>query len=159
MPEPEPAAPGDVRVASVADAPACARVMRESRAVAMPWLPVLHTPEEDRAYLESVLTRLPAWVATQGDRVVGFAVLDPEAGTLEHLYLAPEVQRRGIGGALLTAVRSAAEGPLELWVFAGNAGARAFYARHGGRELFATDGRDNEERTPDVRVRLPAVTG
>ncbi len=149
----------DVRVASVTDAPACARVMRESRAAAMPWLPVLHTPDEDRAYLEGVLARLPAWVATHEDRVVGYAVLDPEAGTLEHLYLSPEAQRRGTGSALLTAVRSAAEGPLELWVFAGNAGARAFYAGHGGRELYSTDGHDNEERTPDVRVRLPPMTG
>jgi GNAT superfamily N-acetyltransferase len=122
----------------------------------MPWLPVLHTPDEDLAYLSGVLERQPAWVAETGGQVVGFAVLDADEGVLDHLYLDPGAQRRGIGSALLATARAAYDGPLELWVFTDNAGARAFYAAHGGVELYATDGSANEERTPDVRMRLPA---
>jgi GNAT superfamily N-acetyltransferase len=145
-----------LRPATVADAAACARVLRGSRAAAMPWLPVLHSPEEDLAYLTGVLGRMRAWVAGTDDGVVGFAVVDTDAGVLDHLYLDPGVQRRGIGSALLAAARASYDGPLELWVFADNAAARAFYAAHGGVELYATDGSGNEERTPDVRMRLPA---
>jgi GNAT superfamily N-acetyltransferase len=125
----------------------------------MPWLPVLHTPEEDVAFLGGVLERQPAWVAESGGEVVGFAVLDEAQGVLDHLYLEPGAQRRGLGSALLSTARAAYDGPLELWVFEANTGARAFYAAHGGVDLYATDGSGNEERTPDVRMRLPAPQG
>ena len=39
---------------------------------------------------------------------------------------------------------------LRLWTFASNTGAQRFYARHGFVEVRRTDGRDNEERAPDV---------
>ena len=148
--------PAEVRRARPEDAAACARVLRGSRAEAMPWLPVLHTPEEDLAYLRGVLAQQRTWVAEADGEVVGFASLDEAEGVLDHLYLDPGSQRRGIGSALLTTVRTAYDGPLELWVFADNTSARAFYAAHGGVELYATDGAGNEERTPDVRMRLPA---
>jgi hypothetical protein len=54
-------------------------------------------------------------------------------------------------------VRSCHPEPLVLWCFTDNTAARAFYRAQGAEELYETDGRDNEERTPDVRLRLPAV--
>jgi hypothetical protein len=39
---------------------------------------------------------------------------------------------------------------LRLWTFASNAGAQRFYERHGFVETRRTDGRDNEERAPDI---------
>jgi ribosomal protein S18 acetylase RimI-like enzyme len=39
---------------------------------------------------------------------------------------------------------------LALWAFQANTSARRFYERHGFVEARRTDGRDNEERTPDV---------
>ena len=42
-----------------------------------------------------------------------------------------------------------------LWVFESNAPARAFYARHGLLELEHTDGADNQERSPDLRMAWP----
>jgi len=35
----------------------------------------------------------------------------------------------------------------------GDRGARRFYERHGFRAIHLTDGRDNEEKMPDVRYR------
>jgi putative acetyltransferase len=41
---------------------------------------------------------------------------------------------------------------LQLWTFARNEAARAFYAKRGFREIGQTDG-DNEEKEPDVLLR------
>ena len=44
---------------------------------------------------------------------------------------------------------------LQLWTFQVNDRARAFYARHGFREVELTDGATNEEHEPDVRLLRP----
>ena len=75
------------------------------------------------------------------------AAVDDGDAMLEHLYLDPQVFRRGIGRVLLDHARAAHDGPLELWAFAENRAGRAFYAACGAEELYETDGRDNEERS------------
>ena len=45
-----------IRRARPEDAEAVVRIFRESRAEAMPWLPVLHTAEEDLAHFAGALT-------------------------------------------------------------------------------------------------------
>ncbi len=139
------------------DAPAIAAVMRAARAAAMPWLPVLHGPDEDLAYFGRQVEANAAYVAVLAGRVVGFAVVDEREQVLEHLYLDPPLRRRGIGAALVAHARTRHPGPLELWCFRDNTDARAFYRAQGGLELFETDGSDNEEKTPDVRLRLPGA--
>ncbi|MEU9358659.1 GNAT family N-acetyltransferase [Streptomyces sp. NPDC048301] len=69
------------------------------------------------------------------DAFAGCAALRPEADGwwLESFYLAPEVQGRGIGTGVLTALlaRADAEGvPVRLQVLQGSA-ARGLYERHG----------------------------
>jgi ribosomal protein S18 acetylase RimI-like enzyme len=137
-----------LRSAAASDADAVAAVFLASRAAALPWLPQLHTAAETRAWIEHVvLAQQRTWVAVDGDEVVGFAALSP--GHLEHLYLRPDRWRQGIGSLLFAEVRRASpEGT--LFVFARNTAARAFYERHGCRVVAETDGRDNEEREPDV---------
>ena len=44
-----------------------------------------------------------------------------------------------------------------LWVFESNERARAFYRRHGLVELEHTDGADNRERSPDLRMAWPGA--
>jgi GNAT superfamily N-acetyltransferase len=136
-----------LRAAAAADADAVTAVFLASRAAAMPWLPQLHSDAETRRWVEHVvLSRYRTWVAVEDD-VVGFAALSP--GHLEHLYLHPDRRRQGIGSALFEQVRQASpEGT--FFVFARNAPARAFYESHGCRVIAASDGRDNEEREPDV---------
>jgi NTE family protein len=73
-------------------------------------------------------------------------------GEVEHLYVAPGRQGAGIGAALLGLAQARAE-RLELWVFARNSRARAFYERRGFRLVRETDGSENEERTPAARYR------
>jgi GNAT superfamily N-acetyltransferase len=135
------------------DAPAAARVHRASRIRAMPWLAILHSAEDDVAWMRDVVfPSQSVWLACAGDTLVGIAA---RKGTwLEHLYVAPGWTGRGIGARLLA--RAASESPvLDLWAFQRNAGARRFYERHGFVAVEFTDGSGNEEREPDVRYRRP----
>ena len=114
----------------------------------MPWLPVLHTEAEDRAWYRERLGG-EAWVYELGGRTAGFALVRED--DLDALYVAPDAQRRGIGAALFRQAQEARPGGFGWWVFRDNVRARRFYESLGGRLLYETDGAGNEERTPDVR--------
>jgi GNAT superfamily N-acetyltransferase len=137
-----------IRQASPEDAEAVVRLFRESRAEAMPWLPVLHTAEEDEAWYRDRLAG-EAWVYEFDGRVVGFALVRED--DLDALYVAPEAQRGGVGSALFRRAQEARPQGFGWWVFRDNTRARRFYESLGGRLLYETDGAGNEEKTPDAR--------
>jgi GNAT superfamily N-acetyltransferase len=58
-----------------------------------------------------------------------------------------------VGSALLSRALAESTSPVDLWAFARNEPALAFYARHGFVEVERTGGSANEEREPDVRMR------
>jgi ribosomal protein S18 acetylase RimI-like enzyme len=137
-----------IRRASPADADAVADVFRASFA-GLTYLPKLHTEAEDRAFVRDVLLgRQEVWVAEEDGEVVGYAALS--ADKLEHLYVHPRAQGRGVGTALLARAKERRPAGLQLWTFQRNDGARRFYERHGFSLVRLTDGRDNEEREPDA---------
>ena len=136
-----------LRRARADDVDAIARVFRRSFSTLV-FLPTLHTPEEEREHLRRVVNEQEVWVAERGSRVVGFTALDGDIGTF--LYVDPEVHGSGVGSALLEQVMRARPDGFRFWAFQENANARAFYERRGCRTLEFTDGRGNEERTPDV---------
>jgi ribosomal protein S18 acetylase RimI-like enzyme len=147
-----------IRAATSADAPALARLFRESRAAAMPWLPVLHAPAEDLAWMAGQLAdpARRAWVAEDGSggAVLGFVVR--RSAWIDHLYVHPGWRRRGLGSRLLALAAAAGPPPLRLHVFEKNHAARAFYERHGFRAVAFGDGSTNEEREPDVLYKRAA---
>lgn len=144
-----------VRSAAPADLLQVIAVFHASRAAAMPWLPVLHTPEEDQAFFRAQLAGGRAWVGVEDDELVGFAIASP--GWLDHLYVRTDRRGTGVGSALLERARDDQPDGLELWVFTRNTPAREFYARRGFVDVRETDGGGNEEREPDVLMRwLPA---
>lgn len=146
--------PFALRRATAGDAEAVARVHTKSRAEAMPWLAVVHGEAETVAYFRDVvLARGDAWVATDGDAVLGFAAVAD--GILEHLYVVPGAQRRGVGSALLARAKESCPGGFRFYVFQRNDEARRFYERHGCRLVSTADGRDNEEREPDALYAWP----
>jgi GNAT superfamily N-acetyltransferase len=103
-----------------------------------------------RAYIrDRVVAEQETWVALTEKTIVGFATLEP--AELEHLYVAPEAQGRGVGAALLDHAKALRPGGFELWVFQANRDARRFYERHGCVLLYETDGAANMERAPDAR--------
>ena len=140
-----------LRNATRADMEAIARLHRHVRKTCLPYLPELHTPQQDLAFFEGhVFPSSIIWLAEDEGRLIGFAVLKQD--WLDHLYVDPVWHGRGVGLALLTAVREDAE-ELNLWTFQANAQARRFYERHGFRLVDLTDGSGNEERTPDAHYR------
>jgi putative acetyltransferase len=137
-----------VRPARADESDGLAALFRLSREAALPYLPDLHTPEQDRAFFrERVFVTCEVWVAESDGTTAGFcAVRD---GWIDHLYVHPAHQRRGFGAVL---VRKAMEknDRLKLWTFQRNVNARAFYEAQGFHCVRLTDGRDNEEREPDA---------
>ena len=134
----------------VDEAPAVAALARASRQSAMPWLPDLHSPEEDVAFYAGELRSSDGWVVDADGRIAGFGLV--RDGRLGHLYVAPDRRGQGIGSALLDRIlRDHAE--LDLWVFERNTAARAFYGARGFVEVERTDGAGNEEGLPDARMR------
>jgi GNAT superfamily N-acetyltransferase len=129
---------------------AIASIHRLARQAAMPWLPDIHTPDEDRFYFErTVFKENTLLVARNGGRVLGFAAY--KEAWLNQLYVSPEHWRLGIGGRLLEAAQKTSKS-LQLWTFQRNTTARWFYAARGFSECEQTDGRGNEEKEPDVRM-------
>ena len=126
-----------------------ARLVRASFDDRLPWLAGLHTPDEDAHFFRHhVFRQAQVRGAIENGRLAGFIAF--REGWIDHLYVLPGAQGRGIGTALL-AVATAACPELSLWTFQRNPGARRFYEAHGFAALEETDGRMNEEREPDVR--------
>jgi GNAT superfamily N-acetyltransferase len=133
-----------------ADVPEIAEIHLAARREAMPYLFRPHSDDETRDYFARVVgDRAGAWwVARIDDRTVGYMLIDGEM--LDHLYVRPGWQRRGVGLALLDKAKTLSPQRLVLWTFQRNANARAFYEAHGFRAVAWTDG-DNEENEPDVQ--------
>lgn len=141
--------PTRIRRATAEDAGEIARLFRLATRTAMPWLPELHTPEEDLAFFGGrVLTTEEVWVSTAEDGSVrGFIALKP--GWIDHLAVHPAEQGRGVGSGLMQLAKARAN-DLQLWTFQQNARARAFYEQRGFHLVRLTDGSGNEEKTPDA---------
>jgi GNAT superfamily N-acetyltransferase len=106
-----------------------------------------------------------AWIAVEGDAVLGFVVLGPcrdadrqGLGEVNSLYVDPDRWRSGLGAALMRRAEHelAARGfaAATLWVFEANARARRFYEASGwrldhGAKVAAIGGLE----IPEVRYR------
>ena len=133
-----------------ADGPAIAALFRRTFRAALPFIPTLHTPEEDAAFFSGpVMDACTVWVA-EANGIAGFIAW--RDGWVDHLTVAPENARRGIGGALLGLAMSD-QAALELWAFKRNTDALAFYRAKGFCVVRETDGSGNEEKEPDVLLR------
>jgi GNAT superfamily N-acetyltransferase len=151
-------ASGEVRVslrrAHADEGTAIAGVFGAARAT-MTYLPHLHSAAEDVAFFSArVVPTSRVTVAVLDDVIVGFSAV--KDGWLDHLYVTPAHQEKGIGAALLGRAMREAPAGLFLWAFAANTRAIAFYARAGFVEVLRTDGSANEERVPDVQMRWTA---
>jgi GNAT superfamily N-acetyltransferase len=116
----------------------------------MPWLPVLHTPQEDRAFFADQIGSPGGWGAAREGALVGFAIAG--GGWLRHLYVDPAWCGQGVGSALLVRALAGSRGGRQLGACEQSAPALAGYAGRGFTVVERTDGAGNEERLPDVRM-------
>ncbi|WP_055585019.1 GNAT family N-acetyltransferase [Streptacidiphilus griseoplanus] len=142
-----------IRRARTADAPAIAQVHMASRAATMPYLPPQkRNHQQVTDWVREVhLRRNRTWVAEHRGEVVGYASLAGDL--LQHLYLRPDVRRRGVGTLLLDEVRRHSPAGLTLHVFQQNTDARAFYEHHGFTVTATGDGSGTMENLPDLTLR------
>jgi putative acetyltransferase len=119
------------RQATLDDADGIAAVFSSSLRL-LTFLPVLHTVEEDRRFIENIILKECEVIVAEG---------------------------AGAGSLLLDAVKKSSVVALELWCFQANERARRFYEERGFRAVRFTDGRDNEEKVPDVRYRWERAVG
>ena len=147
-----------IRRATEADAGAAADLWLRARKRALDAIPSpVHDDDDVRHWFAShVVTDTELFLAIDGTGTpVGILVLDGE--WVEQLYVEPTMTGQGIGARLLSfAKRHHPEG-LRLWTFASNVRAQRFYERHGFVETERTDGRDNEERAPDILCTWPGA--
>ena len=122
------------------------------------FLPMLHTVEEDRQFIENVILKECEVIVAEGDAgIVSFLARHGEESRL--LYSHPDVIGSGAGGLLLDVAKKSGAVALELWCFQANERARRFYEERGFRAVRFTDGQDNEENVPDVRYRWERAAG
>jgi ribosomal protein S18 acetylase RimI-like enzyme len=137
-----------IRPAKREDADAITRLFLASKAT-LTFLPTIHTDEETAFFIANIVLRdQEVIVAETNGAIAGFIAMHGEM--VEHLYVRPDLLRRGIGSALLERAKERSPSGFRLWVFQQNVPARRFYERHGLRLVEETDGRRNEERTPDA---------
>lgn len=137
-----------LRKARLADADAVAVVARRSRKHFLPYLPDLHTLEEDKAFFRAVVFKdNDVWLVQVENEIVGFCAF--KDGWVEHLYCLPAHVGKKLGSMLLTIAKEA-HPHLQLWTFQKNTRAISFYLRHGFMQVKQTDGSGNEERMPDI---------
>ena len=145
------------RRATLDDAGGIAAVFSSSLRL-LAFLPMLHTVEEDRRFIENVILKECEVIVAEGDTgIVSFLARNGEEIRL--LYSHPDFIGSGAGSLLLDAAKRSGVVALELWCFQANERARRFYEERGFRAVRFTDGRDNEEKVPDVRYRWERAEG
>jgi putative acetyltransferase len=138
-----------LRRAGLADAPAIAALHRLTMRTNLPFVPDIHTLDEEAAFFGGrFLAENEAWVAEHDGRLAGYVAFS--ADWVNHLYVHPDWQGQGVGPQLL-AIALADGQPKQLWAFAENARARRFYEKRGWLAVEFGDGTGNAEGQPDVR--------
>jgi putative acetyltransferase len=137
-----------LRLATPEDAATIAVVHRLAMRISLPFLPELHTAEEDLGFVRDRLSATNTiWVTEVEGQVVGYIAFHD--GWVDHLFVHPDHQGAGLGPALLNkALEDGTE--RKLWTFQKNARARAFYEKRGFVVEMFTDGEGNEEKEPDL---------
>ena len=145
-----------MRLLELNDMDQVAVVQRRSRDHALPWMKVLHTPEEDRWFFrERVFKTCRLWGYFEDGELAGFIAF--REGWIDHLYVLPTSQHRGIGTVLLRVAQSEMRS-LSLWTFQRNATARRFYEKHGFVLIKESNGIGNEENEPDALYTWQSAT-
>ena len=109
-------------------------VWRASKRVAFPYVEIQqrYTRQDDARYFDAVLVAECAiWLAEVDERVAGLMALRDDL--LDQMFVRVDLQRQGVGTALLQKAKQLSPTGLRLYTFQKNEPARRFYERHGFR--------------------------
>ncbi len=104
-------------------------------------------------WVEEILPAQRVAVAREAAQILGFAAVDVANQELTQIFVAPGLQRRGVGTSLLGWAQAVLPGGFRLSTLLENEPSRAFYRRHGliegGTHVSAVNGR------PAIEYRWP----
>lgn len=124
------------------------------------FLPRRHDGPDMWHHFSTLPSKQRVWIAQQGGRIAAFLAMSPGwPNWVDHLYVHPSAQNKGLGTALLNQAMLSAPQGFQLWTFCQNRGAQRFYERHGLIIAERTDGRRNEEGLADLRYVWRPSTG
>ncbi|MEM8570277.1 MAG: GNAT family N-acetyltransferase [Pseudomonadota bacterium] len=130
------------------DVPACA-ALHNAWVDETPWMPRVHSSAETEVFLrDHVFQVCTVYVAEDRRGTLGVIAFDTE-GYVALLCVALDMQRKGVGAALIAKAKSHHPSCLMAWSFDANSDACAFYAAQGFHEETRTAG-ENDEGLPDV---------
>lgn len=139
------------------DVDAVADIYRKSFGQRLPWLSGVDTREEDRLFFrKTVFPHCALWGAIDNGSIIGFAAVRDI--WLDHLYVLPEFQSRGVGSMLLRHCQAQA-GELQLWTFQQNCGASRFYEAHGFDLIRTTENPESNDKEPDALYHWKRAPG
>jgi ribosomal protein S18 acetylase RimI-like enzyme len=140
----------EIKKADPNDTSFIVKIFNHARA-GMKYLPIVHTQTEIKNFFSSLVKEGSVWIVTQDDKIVGFTEI--KDGWLNHFYILPNFQNKGIGKLLLDKVKIINPKGLSLWVFEDNTEAIKFYEREGFilKEKRTKEQANNEEHLPDRR--------
>ena len=119
-----------------------------------PYVASLHhhytLPEETAFFRDKVAAQHNVWLAETDGRIVGLLAIKDDY--VDRFYVAADLQRQGIGAALLEKARELSPSGLRLHTHVKNTSARAFYEKHGFKAVrFGVS--PPPESEPDVEYR------
>ena len=117
------------------------------RSFCAPSFVAMHTPERQRAYIQSKMNSGSRFYLLVEDRPIG--VVSVTDSLIEDLYILPDRQNMGYGTKLLQFAMAQCTGTPTLWILENNTGAQRLYQRMGfrktGRAQAITDTLDEIE--------------
>jgi putative acetyltransferase len=137
-----------LRAATDGDVEHAATIYRAARIKCLPFLPDLHSQQEDLEFFQTrIFDRHNVIMAELDGQIAGYSA--SHEGWLDHLYVFPDFHGAGVGTALLDDAKAHCN-QLRLWVFQKNERAIRFYVKHSFRLLREADGSGNPEGEPDA---------
>ena len=111
--------------------------------------PVFGSDERVRTWLANrIRNGEECWITRDQSGISAFMLLEP--GWLDQLYVRPDRIGQGLGAILVDKAKGLMPSGMRLWTFQSNVRAHKFYEQHGFVVIEKTDGRHNEEKSPDV---------
>ncbi|MGL5083045.1 MAG: GNAT family N-acetyltransferase [Microcoleaceae cyanobacterium] len=114
----------------------------------------LVAPLAENFKIRNILPQSLKFVACEGEKVVGFIIMNDHSINL--LYVDPNYQNQGVGARLLTLAINIIGSPIWTVTIAGNMRARRFYERAGFKQMNQFEAKVKEK--PCQFVRLQRLT-